>query len=60
MKKVGIFTQIREFEGREYNNLSPDYVASVEAVGGFALIVPAFSGNVEKYIEICDAFIFSG
>ncbi len=60
MKKIGIFTQERQYAGRIFNNLSFDYIKSIESVWAFTVIIPIFSSHVDHYIDECDGFIFPG
>lgn len=49
-------------ERSERHNLSLDYTKVVELAGGIPIVIPVSinQNNVERYIEICDGFIFSG
>jgi putative glutamine amidotransferase len=59
-KKIGIFAQERQHAGRIFNNLSLDYIRSIEDVWGLPIIIPIFTSNLTSYIEMCAAFIFPG
>jgi putative glutamine amidotransferase len=59
-KKIGVFAQERQYVGRIFNNLSLDYIRSIEDAWGIPVIIPIFTQNLTSYIEMCDAFVFPG
>ena len=59
-RTIGIFAQRREYAGRFFNNLAFDYIRAIEESWGIAIVIPAFTVNLESYLDMCDAYIFPG
>lgn len=64
---IGITTSLLTMEngmmpGLERVYVNEDYVKAVEKAGGIPLLLPPIinEGDIEKQVEMCDAFIFSG